>query len=164
MKARITGPQRIKGEIRAPRSKAYTHRALVAALLSKGESFVNSPLKCDDTTRTLKAIKQLGARIENVSNETRIVGTDGRLQSTEPIECGESGATLRFLTAISATLPHTTVLKADRGLANRPLAPLAKALKALGATVRLEGRQDALYVTVQGPLTGGSTVIEGNIS
>src|SRR2546428_13566191 len=74
MRARIGGPQRLKGEIRAPRSKAYTHRALVAALLSSGESVVDSPLKCDDTTRTLEAIKRLGARIENASNGTRIEG------------------------------------------------------------------------------------------
>src|SRR2546427_12108756 len=129
MKARITGPQRIKGEIRAPRSKAYTHRALVAALLSSGESVVDSPLKCDDTTRTLEAIKRLGARIENASNGTRIEGADARLESSKPIECGESGATLRFLTAVSATTSHRTVLKASGGLTNRPLVPLVRPLQ-----------------------------------
>ncbi len=164
MRVKIAGPQSIIGELRAPRSKAYTHRALVASLLSKGESVVDQALKCDDTNRTLRAIERLGARVSKSPSETRIVGTDARPESTEPIDCGESGATLRFLTAVSATMPQKTVLKAIGGLANRPLAPLVRALKDLGATIGAELSNGDLYVTIQGPLKGGSTAIEGGIS
>src|SRR5437867_3450602 len=112
MRVKIEGPQPISGEVRAPRSKAYTHRALVASLLSKGESVVDNPLRCDDTNRTLKAIECLGARTSKGPKGTRIVGTDARPVSSEFIDCGESGATLRFLTAVSATVPHGVGLKA----------------------------------------------------
>lgn len=164
MKVKIAGPQSISGEIRAPRSKAYTHRALVASLLSKGESVVDNPLKCDDTNQTLRAIERLGARISKGPNGTRIVGTDTKAMSSVPIDCGESGATLRFLTAVSATMPQRTALKAVGGLATRPLAPLVRSLRELGATISMEVRDGDLYVTVQGPLKGGSTAIEGSIS
>ncbi len=164
MRVKIVGPQSISGELRAPRSKAYTHRALVASLLSKGESVVDNPLKCDDTNRTLGAIERLGARISNGPNGMRIVGTEARPGSSEPIECGESGATLRFLTAVSATMPQRIGLKAVGGLANRPLAPLVRALEELGATIWVELSDGDLNVTVQGPLKGGSTTIEGGIS
>ncbi len=164
MRVKIVGPQSITGELRAPRSKAYTHRALVASLLSKGESVVDNPLKCDDTNRTLRAIESLGARISKGPNGTSIAGNYPRPGSREPIDCGESGATLRFLTAVSATMPTRTVLKATGGLANRPLAPLVKSLRELGATIGVELSNGDLYATIQGPLEGGSTIIEGDIS
>ncbi len=164
MRVKIAGPQSISGELRAPRSKAYTHRALVASLLSRGESVVDNPLKCDDTNRTLRAIESLGARISKGPNGTRIAGTDARPGSSEPIDCGESGATLRFLTAVSATMSRKIGLKAVGGLANRPLAPLVRALEELGATIGVELSDGDLHVTIQGPLKGGSTTIEGGIS
>jgi len=150
--------------VKAPGSKAYTHRALLASLLSEGKSVIDGPLHCDDTQRTLEAIQRLGARV--VVNKTRTIASGIRrpITSNQPIDCGESGATLRFLTAISSTSLKTVRLKASRRLANRPLDPLVKAVNALGASAQAISNNHELEVLVRGPLRGGEVTVPGNIS
>jgi 3-phosphoshikimate 1-carboxyvinyltransferase len=91
-------------------------------------------------------------------------GTDGFASCTNPIDCGESGATLRFLTAIAGTSPTRTVLRASKRLAKRPLEPLLKAMEALGASTTISENREGSEVGVHGPLKGGETCIQGNIS
>src|SRR5215472_6029806 len=152
MRVRIKGPQGLHGEVRAPASKAYTHRALVASLLTEEESTINGGLQCDDTQRTLRAIRQLGAIVDADTNRMNVRGTRNLESSGGPIVCGESGATLRFLTAVAATSPTRTILTAGRGLASRPLGPLVQALKSLGADIQTQTTHDGLEVQVKGPL------------
>ncbi|HUW47645.1 MAG TPA: 3-phosphoshikimate 1-carboxyvinyltransferase, partial [Patescibacteria group bacterium] len=58
----IKGRQKLSGKAAAPPSKAYTHRALIAGLLSNGVSRISNPLYSEDTDATLKAITTLGAK------------------------------------------------------------------------------------------------------
>jgi 3-phosphoshikimate 1-carboxyvinyltransferase len=51
----VTKSEHLEGEVAAPPSKAYTHRMLIAALLSNGTSKISSPLVSDDTKATLRA-------------------------------------------------------------------------------------------------------------
>jgi len=136
MRVRIKGPQALHGKVKAPGSKAYTHRALLASLLSEGESVIKGALRCDDTQRTVEGIQRLGAKV--VVKKTRTISSGIRRPTTSnrPIDCGESGATLRFLTAISSTSLTTVRLTASPRLASRPLDPLVKAINALGASAR----------------------------
>ena len=160
----ITGPQSLRGTVSVPGSKAYTHRALLASLLSQGETIIRGALKCDDTDRTLEGIRSLGAKVQ--AGRGRIVSYGkGKLASaTNPIDCGESGATLRFLTAIAGTSPAKTTLLASKRLAERPLAPLLKAMEMLGASTTVSDNYKGSEVQIQGPLKGGETWIEGDIS
>src|SRR5207244_12613356 len=100
---RIKGPQSLRGTVSAPGSKAYTHRALLASLLSHGETVIQGASESDDTRRTLEAIRSLGARARTENNRIVSCGTEKFVSCTTHIECGESGATLRFLTAIAGT-------------------------------------------------------------
>ena len=59
----VVKPSRLVGEVTAPPSKPYTHRALTAALLSKGISRVSNPLRARDTNATLHACRMLGAGV-----------------------------------------------------------------------------------------------------
>lgn len=164
MKVRITGPQSLRGKVKAPGSKAYTHRSLLAALLSEGESIIQGPLQCDDTQRTLEGIKAMGARVTVDKNRIVAHGVRRPAASNRPIGCGDSGATLRFLSAIGATSPTTVRLTGSRGLASRPIDPLVKALKELGAGIRTISDERGLEVLIRGPLRGGMVSIRGDIS
>src|SRR5207245_4764274 len=82
----------------------------------------------------------------------------------DPIDCGESGASLRFVTAIAGTSPTMTTLRASERLAKRPLEPLLKAMETLGASTAISENKDGSEVKVQGPLKGGETWIRGDIS
>src|SRR5438552_11176179 len=128
---RIKGPQSLMGTVRAPGSKAYTHRALVASLLSQGETIIQGASECDDAHRTLEAIRSLGARVKVQNGGIVSSGTEKLALCIYPIDCGESGASLRFLTAIAGASPTRTTLRASEGLVKRRLEPLLKAMVTL---------------------------------
>jgi 3-phosphoshikimate 1-carboxyvinyltransferase len=150
--------------VKAPGSKAYTHRALLASLLSEGESVIEGALHCDDTQRTLEGIQRLGAKI--VVKKTRTISRGIRRPTTSnrPFDCGESGATLRFLTAISSASMKTVRLTGSSRLANRPLDPLVKAVNTLGASAKKISDAHGFEVLVRGPLRGGEVTVRGDIS
>jgi 3-phosphoshikimate 1-carboxyvinyltransferase len=164
LRVRIKGPQALNGNVKAPRSKAYTHRALLASLLSEGKSVIEGALHSDDTQRTVEAIQRLGAKVVVKKTRTISRGVRRLTTSNKPIDCGESGATLRFLTAISSTSLKTVRLRGDRRLANRPLDPLVKAVNALGASAHATSDARGLEILVRGPLRGGEVTIRGDIS
>src|SRR3989441_13232612 len=119
------------GTVRAPGSKAYTHRALVASLLSQGETIIQGASECDDAHRTLEAIRSLGAKVQIQNSRIITSGTEKLASCIDPIDCGESGASLRFLTAIAGTSRTRTTLQARGNLAKRPIEPLLKAMETL---------------------------------
>ncbi len=161
---RITGPQRLQGRVRAPGSKAYTHRAFIASLLTPGETNIHGALVCDDTSNTLDAIKELGAGVREARNEITVRGAGALSSPGNLIDCGESGATLRFLTAVSCTGSDRIILAARSGLAERPIRPLLDALEKLGASIQIQQAPNYLRLSLEGPLRGGRTSINGDIS
>jgi 3-phosphoshikimate 1-carboxyvinyltransferase len=164
MRVKIKGPQALHGKVEAPGSKAYTHRALLASLLSEGESVIEGALHCDDTQRTLDGIQRLGAKVLVKKTRTISSGVRRPITSNRPIDCGESGSTLRFLTAISSTSLRTVRLRGSRRLATRPLEPLVKAVNVLGASARAIPDANGLEVLTRGPLRGGEVTVRGDIS
>src|SRR5437899_6799013 len=108
------------GTVRAPGSKAYTHRALVACLLAQGETIIQGASECDDAHTTLEAIRSLGARVQVQNAPIVSSGTEKLASCIDPIDCGESGTSLRFLTAIAGTSPTRTTLRSSESHAKRP--------------------------------------------
>jgi 3-phosphoshikimate 1-carboxyvinyltransferase len=150
--------------VRAPGSKAYTHRVLLASLLSQGETIIQGASECDDAHRTLEAIRSLGAKVQIQNSRIVSSGTQHLASCADPIDCGESGATLRFLTAIAGTSPTRITLRASETLAKRPLEPLLKAMDTLGASTTISENKEGSEVKVQGPLKGGEAWIRGDVS
>ena len=164
MRVRINGPQQLHGGVKAPRSKAYTHRALVASMLTKGTTTIRGALVSDDTVNTLDAIQELGTRVRESKNGMELQGVGAPSTPGIHLDCAESGATLRFLTAIAAAGTEKVSFITKTGLANRPIQPLLQALETLGASTNIQQSNHLLRVTVQGPLNGGATTITGEIS
>jgi 3-phosphoshikimate 1-carboxyvinyltransferase len=164
LRVRLKGPQALRGKVKAPGSKAYTHRALFASLLSDGESVVEGALHCDDTKRTLDGIRRLGAKVVVKKTRTISRGIRSPTTSNTPIDCGDSGATLRFLTAIGSTSLKTVRLTCSPKLAKRPIDPLVKAINALGSSARTFSDTRGFEILVRGPLRGGEVTIRGDIS
>src|SRR5712692_396171 len=164
MRARIKGPQALHGKVKAPGSKAYTHRSLLASLLSEGKSVIDGALHCDDTQRTLEGMQRLGAKVVVKKTRTIAYGIRRPTTTNRPFDCGESGATLRFLTAIASTSLRTVRLTGSPRLANRPLDPLVKAINTLGASARAFSDKRGFEVLVRLPLRGGEVSIRGDIS
>lgn len=133
-------------------------------MLARGRSAIKHPLLCDDTVRTEDAVQELGARIEEGTDKIEVCGVGVPSSPSGYLDCGDSGATLRFLTAAAATGTERISFTTKTGLANRPIKPLLSALNKLGAFSDLQQEKNFLRVTVQGPLKGGETTIPGDIS
>jgi 3-phosphoshikimate 1-carboxyvinyltransferase len=151
----------LQGEVSAPPSKAYTHRMLIAASLSKGTSKISNPLNSDDTRATLRAIEAFGAKIELKEDYWTVKGQEALATPTRPIDCGESGSTLRFMIPVAALAPKPSTFILGSSLKKRPVAPLLESMKQLG----VESALDSSSVKVHGGgITGGKTSIRGDIS
>jgi 3-phosphoshikimate 1-carboxyvinyltransferase len=156
---------KLSGEISAPPSKSYTQRMLIAAALSNGISKISNPLISEDTQATLRATTALGANVATAENCWTVTGASPLTNANEPIDCGESGATFRFMIPIAALAPDPSTLVFGGSLEQRPIEPLIKSLDDLGANVRIKkiGNKDAVFVT-GGGILGGETSIPGDVS
>jgi 3-phosphoshikimate 1-carboxyvinyltransferase len=154
----------IKGEVSAPPSKAYTQRMIIAAALADGITKLSDPLLSEDTEATLLAVSALGAKVTEAPGSLVIEG--GALKKAKrQIDCGESGATLRFMIPVAALAAGTSVFVLGKGLAKRPVQPLLNSLKQLGIETKAEKVGGKTAIRVEGGnLHGGRTSMPGDVS
>jgi 3-phosphoshikimate 1-carboxyvinyltransferase len=153
----------VKGKINIPSSKSMTIRAMMCGALSQGTSEILHPLMSEDTNAAVNVLGQVGVTIQKEPDLWRVPG--GKLQaSPRNLFCGESAATLRFMTAICSLIPGRHRLTGGPSLSRRPVKALVDALQSLGIKAATEGK-DTPPVTVEGsPITGDSTELRGDIS
>jgi 3-phosphoshikimate 1-carboxyvinyltransferase len=131
-------PYKISGcRISVPGSKSCTHRMLIAAALAKGISTLKNTLVCEDTQFTIDALRQMGVQIEVSPTDVRVYGNDGCLQSCDaPIYLGNSGTSMRLLTAVAALGKGTYTLTGASRMQMRPMKDLLEALQQMGVRAR----------------------------
>lgn len=158
------GKSSLLGEVFAPPSKSYTHRAITLAALSK-ESIVRRPLLSADTLATVRASEKFGASIERKGENLIIHGFDGKPKVPDDvIDAANSGTTLRLMTAIAALTDGITVLTGDSSLRTRPNGPLLEALNRLGANACSTRGNERAPIIVRGGLRGAKVDVSGSIS
>jgi 3-phosphoshikimate 1-carboxyvinyltransferase len=158
------GNSLIKGEVFAPPSKSYTHRAITLAALSK-ESIVRRPLISADTLATIRASEMFGASIEREGEDLFVQGFDGKPKVPEDvIDAANSGTTLRLMTAVAALTDGITVITGDSSLRSRPNGPLLEVLNKLGASAYSTRGNEKAPIVVKGGLKGADVSISGSIS
>jgi len=155
-------PSTISGEVYAPPSKSYTHRAILITALGPGGT-VKRPLISADTRATIAASESFGARIQT-EEDIIIQGVSSRPRTPEDvINVLNSGTTLRFCSAVAA-LTEGAVLTGDASIRTRPNGPLLSALNDLGArafSIRGNGRAP---LVIQGKMKGGTARLNGGVS
>ena len=162
MKVTLSGGEAC-GRVTAPPSKSMTHRALILSALAEGESLIKSPLKSDDTEATSKILRQLGVGVTEEVDTWHVEG--GLLRPPiDDLNCGESGTTLRLMTAVCALVEGKCRLSAGKSLSGRPVEPLLEALRRLGVACESDGGRPPLTVLGNGAIRGGYTEIRGDIS
>jgi 3-phosphoshikimate 1-carboxyvinyltransferase len=138
---------------------------VIAAALSNGISKVSSPLLSEDTEATLRAVNALGVKVTVADGCWIIEGTKIPKGAKEPIDCGESGATLRFMVPVAALAKEPSTLVFKGSFEKRPVVPLLNSLNELGAKAHIGklGNKDGVFVE-GGGIVGGETSIPGNVS
>jgi 3-phosphoshikimate 1-carboxyvinyltransferase len=159
---------RVAGRCRAPPSKSYTHRAILAAGYADSAT-VEDPLVSADTEATMRAVEAFGGTLDGVrlndDGALPVEGFDGRPATPDDvINCENSGTTMRLVTACAALGDGQSVLTGDESLRSRPQGPLLDALEHLGATAESTRRNGQAPLVVGGPLSGGEVSIPGDVS
>ena len=155
-------PGPVRGRLEAPPSKSYTHRALVVGHLSGRRFRITNPLDSDDTRATARALSQLGTKVVRSRGVWRVVPGPFPLSIRGSIDCGESGTTLRFLTAVAARAATRVRFTGRPRLGERPMTGLLDALERLGAHVRVGS--GGFPLEVEGPIHGGSVRLDASTS
>ena len=162
MDAEIT-PSSVAGRVTAPPSKSYTHRAILAAGYGEGETRVEAPLVSADTRATARAVRAFGGEVD--LDDAFVVRGFGDPEVPENvIDCGNSGTTMRLVTATAALADHMTVLTGDGSLRSRPHGPLLDAIDDLGGRAESTRNNGRAPLVVGGPITGERVSIPGDVS
>jgi 3-phosphoshikimate 1-carboxyvinyltransferase len=155
---------KVNGEVFAPPSKSYTHRAITIAALSD-DCVIHRPLMSADTLASIRASEALGAIIEKYEDRIHVKGVNGKPHvPNNVIDVANSGTTLRFMTAVSALTTGVTVLTGDSSIRNRPNQPLLDVLNKLGVEAYSTRGNGCAPIVVRGGLKGAITTIDGSIS
>lgn len=136
---RAGGP--VTGIVRLPGSKSYTNRVLPIAALARGRSVLSGVLESDDTRYMVEALRSLGIEVAADWASERVVveGCDGEIPTGRAdLFLGNSGTSMRFLTALVALGTGEYRLDGTERMRQRPLAPLIAGLTELGVDARSE--------------------------
>lgn len=154
------------GVVTIPGSKSYTHRALILSSLADGESFLINALRCEDTEHTVQALIKFGVEVFWESDRVRVLGRGGKFKGTDDrIDVGNSGASMRFLTALAALKKGVTLLDGSERMRKRPIGELLNGLGELGVRAYSQKGDDCPPVIVESQgLQGGTARIKGEES
>lgn len=159
----ISPVDNLNGRIAVPGSKSHTIRAVIAALLGEKVCEIHAPLYSADTRSALAAARILGAKVEESRELWCITGCGKNFTIPDsPVDLGNSGTTMRIITAAAALGSSTITFDGDESLRSRIMQGELDALSALGA--ECQSRNGSAPLSVCGPLTGGSAKVDGTTS
>ena len=145
--------------VSVPGSKSLTQRALIAAALAKGNSFISHALVAEDTLLLVSGLQVLGARVESADGGYLVSGTAGELKNNgKEIFLGYNGTALRFLTAMVCLGRGKYVLTGEKRLCERPVGALVGALQGMGVDISCHNNCPPVEIMANG-LTGGKITL-----
>ena len=138
-----------------PADKSIAHRAAIFAALASGETEIVGYSDAEDPQSTLACLRQLGVEMEWREGSLFVQGRgpDGLRPPEAPLDCGNSGTTMRLLAGVLAGRPFQSVLTGDASLSRRPMERIAAPLREMGATVEMADGHAPLAIS-GGTLSG----------
>jgi len=138
--SQIVCPARnLQGSLVLPGDKSISHRYAMLAGLAEGTTRLSNFSTGADPHSSLACIEALGAKVVHKSQGTvEVTGTAGNFKRpATPLDCGNSGSTMRMLAGLIAPHPHTFTLIGDDSLTVRPMERIRKPLQQMGARIDL---------------------------
>lgn len=133
------------GELRPPSDKSLTHRAYLLGASASGPSVIRNPLRGDDCEATLRCLQAMGLQADwTGASEVRLQPATKWHSPSGPLDCGNSGTTMRLLSGLVASWPIEAELVGDASLSKRPMGRIADPLRRMGA--RVEGDSAPLKI------------------
>lgn len=150
---------KLRATVHVPGSKSLSQRALVAAALAEGDSFIGNVLVSQDILYLIEGLRELGVKITAVEDGYYVCGTAGKLTKNEKkLFLGNNGTALRFLTALVCLGTGKYVLTGEKRLCERPVGALADALKEMGVDIMTHNDCPPVEINANG-LSGGKITL-----
>ena len=156
--------QPLVGHLRVPGDKSVSHRALILASLTVGETAITGLLENEDVLRTAAAMEALGAEIvQDAPGVWRIAGRGigGLREPADVLDMGNSGTAARLLCGILASHDLFVVMTGGASLRRHSMHCVTDPLQACGAQFQgrgggrlplaIRGARDALPVEHRAP-------------
>ena len=125
----------LNGIVEIPSDKSISHRAVMFSSLAKGKSVIKNFSKGQDPLSSLKVCQALGVNAE-FENEELIISSFGKLKAPKfPLDCGNSGTTMRLMSGILAAQNFDSTLIGDESLSKRPMKRVIEPLSQMGARI-----------------------------
>ena len=158
----------VNASITPPGSKSLTNRALMIAAMTTGRSTLTGALNSDDTIAMLDSLQRLGVKASHDSaTATMIVdGVGGDFPNkTAELFIGNSGTSIRFLTAMLGFAGGEYKLDGIERMHERPIGPLVNAIKSLGGGIAALSPNNCPPVQIDGQaIVGGEVKLSGSLS
>jgi 3-phosphoshikimate 1-carboxyvinyltransferase len=141
----------LAGVISVPGDKSISHRSVLLGAISDGEVRVTGFGRSGDTESSIAAVRAMGVEVVEEDVDTiRVqgVGLRGLVAPAEPIDCGNSGTTVRLIAGILVGQSGCFELVGDESLSRRPMERIAEPLRRMGASV--ETTDGHLPLTIEG--------------
>jgi 3-phosphoshikimate 1-carboxyvinyltransferase len=146
-RALIRPPSRLEGSVEVPGDKSISHRALILNAVAAGPARIENLATGEDVASTARCLRALGVTVAEGGVDG--VGLQGLRQPDGPLDCGNSGTTMRLLAGLLAGQPFETTLVGDASLSRRPMDRVTVPLAKMGAR------------TAQAPLRVGGGKLRG---
>jgi 3-phosphoshikimate 1-carboxyvinyltransferase len=139
------------GSVSLPGDKSVSHRYAMLAALADGPSRLENYSTGADCASTLGCLRSLGVKWERKNGADNLIEVQGSGLSLtapgQPLDCGNSGSTIRMLSGIVAGQKFASEMAGDESLSSRPMERVITPLTAMGAQVKSENGCPPLRIT-----------------
>jgi 3-phosphoshikimate 1-carboxyvinyltransferase len=148
----IVRPARnVSGSVSLPGDKSISHRYAMLAGIADGPSKLENYSTGADCASTLACLRSLGVKWERKDGTDNVIEVQGSGQSltapSQPLDCGNSGSTIRMLSGIVAGQRFESEMAGDESLSRRPMERVIMPLTAMGAQIVSQNGRPPLRVT-----------------
>jgi len=145
----IRPAKNLLGALRMPGDKSISHRYAMLAGFAAGESVLSNYSTGADCASTLRCVEALGCAVDRTAEGAiRITGKAGHfLQPSNPLDCGNSGSTMRMLSGMLAGQGIECELVGDESLSRRPMSRVVLPLRQMGARIAATNERPPLHIS-----------------
>lgn len=148
--------------IQIPASKSDGQRALLAAALAKGKSFIHQLGNSKDELAMLRCIEQMGVKT-SWKGEVLEIERLSTFPNEIALNCGESGLTSRLLIAVCAMYPGNFSISGEGSLLQRSMDFYVDLFNEQQLTFTFS-ENNTLPLHVRGGIQAGEIVVDGSQS
>ena len=128
----------VSGDIFVPGDKSMSHRAVILGSIAQGKTTIYGYLDSEDCRATIQAMQLMGVNIDDSSPQFLTIYGQGKHRlcaPSRPIDCGNSGTSMRLLAGLLAAQPFDSMLIGDDSLSKRPMARISAPLQQMKANI-----------------------------